>query len=149
MVLIKVCKQLVEVKKCCKARKGLGYNFPIKLGHYKCRKIQDALKLKIEINSLNLLTYSPRPNFDSREFSMKYSKIASSDTHIPHLEDFWENRQTNFEVRKKLWSRLTLSQTRDFNLPLDISGVTQENEEEFVDLVYIEKVEAYPSPEID
>lgn len=79
---------------------------------------------------------------------MKYSKIASSDAHIPYLEDFWANCQTKFEVRKNLWSRLTLLQIKDFNLPFDISGVIEEDEE-VVDLVYIEKVEAYPLLEID
>lgn len=64
MVLIEVCRQLGEVKKNCKERKGSGYNFPIELGHYKCKTIRDSLKLKIEIKSLNLLTYSPRKNFD-------------------------------------------------------------------------------------
>ena len=80
---------------------------------------------------------------------MKYSEATSSTLHIPHLEDFWENCQDDFKVRKKLWSRLTLAQIEDFNLPLDVLAMTREKDEEIIDPTYIEKIEAYPLPEID
>lgn len=80
---------------------------------------------------------------------MKYLGISSFGAHVHHLEDFLANYQTNFEFRKKFWSRLTMLQIKYFNLPFDILRLIEENEEEVVDPTYIQKVKAYPLLEID
>lgn len=153
-VLIEICRQLAEVDKNYKTQKGFGYTFLVELGHYKYKTIQDDLKLKTEIKSMDLLTYSARPNFDSQEFSLRYSELGSSTLHVPHLEDFWANCQDDFEVRKRLWSRLSLVKIKDFNLPLDTSGYVIEEEGKklltqlTLSKTYIEQVEAYPLLEI-
>jgi hypothetical protein len=98
---------------------------------------------------MKLLTYSTRPNFGSQEFSLRYSKLGSSSLHVSHLEDLWANCQDDFEVRKRLWSRLSLAQIKDFNLTIDTSGVIEEEDEEIVNPSYIEQLDAYPLLKID
>ena len=85
---------------------------------------------------MNLLTYSAWPNFDSQEFSLRYSELGSSALHVRYLEDFWANYQDDFEVRKRLWSRLSLAKITDFDLLLDTFGVNEEKNEETVDPTY-------------
>ena len=65
------------------------------------------------------------------------------------LEDYWTNFPNEFEVRRRLWSCLTIKQIIMFNVELDTCGLKEEDSEEVLDPFYIDQIECMPIPKID
>lgn len=107
-ILIEIRRQIAEVDKNCKTRKGYGYVFPIDLGHYKCRSIQYALGMQAKLKTMNLPTYFIHSQFDSKGFAQSRFDLHPTFIHKPQIEDFWVYCEEDYEVRKKWWSRLAL-----------------------------------------
>ena len=61
-------------------------------------------------------------NFDYLGFVKSNFKNVDSFIHVPHLEDYWANCPDEFEVRKRLWSRLTVRKINMFNIDLNTQG---------------------------
>lgn len=59
--------------------------------------------------------------------------------HEPQLEDYLENCSDEYEVRKRLWSIFTLEHITNMRLPINISGVLEDTEEDVLDLSLIQK----------
>lgn len=134
---MEVCRQVAEVDGNCKARKGFGSTFPIELGRYRCKTIQDTLALKHELSSMNLEAYTFCLDFDDKDFAHPLFELRLEFSHVPQLEDFWANCDADYEVRKRWWSRLTLKQIKEFKLQMNVKGVQEDKGEEVVDPFYI------------
>lgn len=122
---------------------------PIELGHYRCKSLQDALTMEGELHSLNLKPYTPRTNIDYRGFSMSNLNILATFMHIPKLEDYWANCSDELEVRKKLWSRMTLRYIITFKLDLNTNSVEEDEKVDVLDSQFLQKVEVLPISEVD
>jgi hypothetical protein len=89
-------------------------------------------------------SFFPRDNFDYSGFVKSNFRDATSFSHVPHLEDYWANCPDEFEVRKRLWSRMIVKQINMFQVDLVTQGVTEEDTEEIVDPFYVEQIEYLP-----
>ena len=90
-------------------KKSSSFLFPIEFGHYRCSNFKQVVLAKIALSRFCLKPYSPREDFDYTGFARDNFKHASSLVHVPNLEDYWANCPNEFEVRKRLWSRLKLA----------------------------------------
>ena len=102
--------------------------------------------------SLTRLCFKPftsRLDFDYTGFVRNNIKNAVSLIHSPQLEDFWANCLNEFEVRKRLWSRLTIKQITMFNVELDTYGLKDDDSEEVLDQFYMDQIEYMHIPKID
>ncbi|KAH9296671.1 hypothetical protein KI387_044251 [Taxus chinensis] len=89
--------------------------FPITVGHYSCQSIHRARGLEAEMFSEYEQEFFPaRLNFDP--FGVARKTISQEYAHVPSLEDFWMKCKTEYEVRKKDFSRLSARQVFDFGL---------------------------------
>ena len=66
-----------------------------------------------------------------------------------HLEDYWANDLDEFEVRKRLWSRLIVSQINMFEVNLYTNGIKEDKSEEVIDSFCVNQIECMPIPKID
>ena len=109
VVLSEMCRQFVSVVESFQiSKRSSSIFFPIEIGHYRCPSLKEAI---LSAKSLTHLCFKPfisRLDFDYTSFVRNNVKNAISLFHSPQLEDFWANFHNEFEVRKILWSQLTI-----------------------------------------
>lgn len=96
-----------------------------------------------------LKPYAPREEFDYIGLARENFRHATSLVHVPHLEDYWANFPDEFKVRKRLWSRLTVSQINMFKVDLNTCKITKDEVEDVIDPFYVDQIECIPIPELD
>lgn len=129
--------------------KLVSFLFPVEIGHYRCSNYKQARLAQPTLSCLCLKPYTPRKEFDYAGFSRDNFRHASSLTHVPHLEDYWTNCPDEFEVRKRLWSRLTINQINMFKVDLHTHKINEDEAEEMIDPFYVEQIECIPIPKLD
>ena len=65
------------------------------------------------------------------------------------MEYYWADCLDEFEVRKRLWSRLTINQINVFKININANGIKEDEAEDVIDPFYIEQVEYIPILELD
>lgn len=80
---------------------------------------------------------------------MKHLNVDVNFSHIPQLEDYWEDCCDEFEVRRRLWSRFTLRQIITLKLPMNVAEIQEEEGEDVLDPEFNQRVHEQPIPEID
>lgn len=93
--------------------------------------------------------YVARHKFDSRRFSIEKLNVDIDFCHEPQLEDYWENCDDEFEVRKRLWSRFIVQQIVTMGLSMNVFDVQEDEGEEVVDPEFNEKIKGQPIQEVD
>ncbi|KAH9330044.1 hypothetical protein KI387_002152, partial [Taxus chinensis] len=89
--------------------------FPITVGYYSCQSIHKARGIEVEMFSECEHQFLPaRLNFDPYGVARKI--ISQEYSHVPSLEDFWMKCRSEYEVRKKDFSRLSARQVFDYGL---------------------------------
>ncbi len=130
-------------------KKSVSFLFCIEIGHYGCSNYKQARLAQPRLSRLFLKPYTPKKEFDYARFSRDNFRHASSLTHVPHLEYYWENCPYEFEVRKRLWCRLTINQINMFNVDLNTHRIKEDEVEEVIDPFYVEKIKCIPIPKLD
>lgn len=150
IILYEICRQFVcMIESLESTKKSSSSIFPIEIGHYRCSNFKQVVLTKTTLSRLYLKPYSPREDFDYIGLSRDNFKHASSLFHVPHLENYWANCPDEFEVRKRLWSRLRVSQINMFKVNLSTHGMMEDEVEEVIDLFYVDQIECIPISEID
>lgn len=148
-VLLEVCRQLAHVDKKLGMKSESGAIFPIGLGYYSCKTTSDALNLQVQLKKMKLQPYVARQGFDSKGYAIKHLNVDVNFSHIPQLEDYWEDCCDEFEVQRRLWSRFTLRQIITMKLSMNIAGVHEEEGEDVLDPEFNIRIHKQPIPEID
>ena len=86
--------------------------------------------------------------YDSKGYAVNELKLTPILGHFPALEDFWEDCEDDFEVRKRDWMQLIVRQVIDFKVDIDVTGIN-DDEVSLVDPFYYEKIESRDLPPID
>lgn len=64
----------------------------------------------MDFKKLNLQYYVAHTNFDNKGYAQTHLRLRPGLSHIPQLEDFWEDCYDEFEVKKRMWSRFMVNQ---------------------------------------
>ena len=145
-----MCRQFVSVVESFQiSKRSSSIFFPIEIGHYRCPSLKEAILSAKSLTRLCFKPFIPRLDFDYTGFVRNNVKNAVSLVHSPQLKDFWANCLNEFEVRKRLWSCLTIKKIIVFNVELDTYGLKDDDFEEVLDQFYMDQIEYMPIPEID
>lgn len=148
LILIEICRQISQINKLCRNRRVDEMLFPIDIGYYSYDTASDARNIERSIATINLHPYTMRFPYDSKGYAVNAFKLNPSLGHFPALEDFWEDCENDFEVRKRDWMWLTVRQVVDFQVDIDVIGI-DDDEGPLVDPFYYEKIEPLELPPID
>lgn len=130
VILSEICRQFASVVESFKiSNRSPSVFFLIEIGHYRCPSLKEAILAAKSLSHLCFQPFISRPDFDYTSFIRNNVKNASSFFHSPHLEDFWAKCPDEFEVRKRLWSRLTIKQIIMFNVELETYGLKDDDSE--------------------
>ncbi|KAH9321752.1 hypothetical protein KI387_016391, partial [Taxus chinensis] len=115
VITMELSRQLVELHDLqLKRHKSTGF-FPITVGYYSCISIHRARGMEAQMLSEYEQEFFPaRLNFDP--FGVARKTISQEYAHVPSLEDFSMKCRSEYEVRKKDFSRLSAKQVFDFGL---------------------------------
>ncbi|KAH9294637.1 hypothetical protein KI387_038225, partial [Taxus chinensis] len=115
LITMELSRQLVDMHDLqLKWHKSTGF-FPITVGHYSCQSIHKARGIEAKMFSeYEQEFFLARLNFDP--FGVARKTISQEYAHMPSLEDFWLKCRSEYEVRKKDFSRLSARQVFDFGL---------------------------------
>ena len=100
LVLVEMCRQISQINKLCRNRKVDERPFPIGIGYYNCDTASDARNIERSIATINLHPYTMHFPYDSKDYAVNELKLASGLGHFLALENFWEDCECFFEVRK-------------------------------------------------
>ena len=68
--------------------------------------------------------------------------------HFPIMEDYWENCENDFEVRRRDWMRFTVQKIIDYKMGWDVTGI-KEDELYLIDHFFFEKIQLLELPYIN
>lgn len=112
MVLLEVIRQLDTFGKIQRAKHKVGIPFPLFIGRMleSCSSTQIAESADVEMQWYPFSFYRSSSNFDPHHHITKANERKYK--HKVDLEDFWANADDEFEVTKRMLSRLLVSMTR-------------------------------------
>lgn len=111
MVLLEVLRQLEAYQNIQRPKQKAAVTFPFFIGNMEesCPTTQAAEVARLEIQQYPFISYKSRNNFDPLHIRTVDGERYK---HRVDLEDFWANAADEYDVRRRLWSRLPLSMIR-------------------------------------
>lgn len=101
--------------------------FPIKLGSLAYTTMINALEIECDLLKFNLGFYKGRRDFDNKRFLMLVPSIKDKFQLVPHLEDLWEDCDSECEVMKRYQSMLIFFQITMLKLKFKQEGMTKDS----------------------
>ncbi len=138
LFLIEMCRHIIQINKLSKNRRIDKIPFPISIGHYSYDTTSDARNIERSITTINLHPYIMCFPYDSKGYVVNELKLTPSFDHFLSLEDFWEDCENDFEVKKRDWMQLTRRQVIDFKVYIDVTSIN-DDEASLFDPFYYEK----------
>lgn len=145
-VLAELCRKLAHVIKKYADLSDREALFPLELGSFSCKSFVDAASVGVDLKNFNFGFYQARNSFDNKLFVAQTFKLGKSYAPSAHLEDFWKDCKDEFEVRLRDYSRLRIQQIIDWNLEVNVEGVT-DNDEDILDPEF-DRIKSKPLDEI-
>lgn len=61
--------------------------------------------------------------YDRKDFVKTSLYLGTSYYHLPRIEEFWEDYEDEYEVRKRDWMQFTLEKIKQFELKREVNEI--------------------------
>ena len=146
LVLSEVCWQIGQVNKKCRNKRSIP--FPIGIGHYSHLSSSDAQNIERSMVNMTLHSFHGRFPFDGSGYVKNNLALGPVYLHFPTMENYWENCEDDFEVRRRDYMWFTVQQIIDYKMEWDVTCITEDGLD-LIDPYFFEHIQLLELPHIN